>query len=78
MLKSMNLQGLLRRLSRYTYVEANTDKFKGKFKFSKVRGVTIDSSKDLLFFYNENNRLLFTCDSYYISRIKDGIIYINC
>ena len=77
-MKNMNLQGLLRRLSRYTYVKANTDRFKGKFKFSKVRGVTIDNSKDLLFFYNENNRLLFTCDSYYISRIKDGIIYINC
>ena len=77
MLKSASLQTLLRRISKYTYVEANTDKFKGKFKFSKVRGVTIDS-KDLLFFYNENNRLLFTCDSYYISRIKDGIIYINC
>ena len=78
MLRDKTLQDLLKRLSRYTYVEANTDRFRGRFKFSKVRGVTIDNSKDLLFFYNENNRLLFTCDSFYISRMKDGVIYINC
>ena len=69
---------ILRRLSRYTYVEANTDEFKGKFKFSKVRICTIDDSKDLLFFYNENDCLLFSCDSYFISRVKDSTIYINC
>ena len=50
MLKSMNLQDLLRRLSRYTHVEANTNKFKGRFKFNKVRICTIDNNKYLLFF----------------------------
>ena len=78
MLKSMNLQGLLRRLSRYTSVEANTNKFKGRFKFNKVRICTIDNNKYLLFFYNEEERLLFTCDSYYLSRTKNDTIYINC
>lgn len=78
MLKSMNLQDLLRRLSRYTHVEANTNKFKGRFKFNKVRICTIDNNKYLLFFYNEEERLLFTCDSYYLSRTKNDTIYINC
>ena len=78
MLRSKTLQDLLKRLSRYTYVEANTNKFKGRFKFNKVRICTIDNNKYLLFFYNEEERLLFTCDSYYLSRMKDGVIYINC
>ena len=77
MLRSENLQDLLKRLSKYSYVEANTDRFKGGFKFKKVRGLN-NGSKELLFFYNEEERLLFTCDSYYLSRIKDGVIYINC
>ena len=77
MLRSETLQVLLKRLSRYAYVEANTDRFKGRFKFSKVRGLT-NGSRDLLFFYNEEERLLFTCDSFYISRMKDNTIYINC
>ena len=77
MLRDTTLQVLLKRLSKYAYVKANTEKFKGRFKFSKVRGLT-NESKELLFFYNEEDRLLFTCDSYYLSRIKDGVIYINC
>ena len=77
MLRSETLQVLLKRLSVFTHVEANTEKFKGRFKFSKVRGLT-NEGKELLFFYNEEDHLLFTCDSYYLSRIKDGVIYINC
>ena len=77
MLRSASLEILLRRLSRYTYVEANTNKFKGRFKFSKVRICTIDN-KYLLFFYNENDCLLFSCDGFYISRMKDNTIYVNC
>ena len=77
MLRSENLQDLLKILSKYSYVEANTDRFKGRFKFRKVRCLN-NGSRDLLFFYNEEERLLFTCDSFYISRMKDGVIYINC
>ena len=78
MLRSETLQVLLKRLSRYAYVEANIDRFKGRFKFNKVRICTIDNNKYLLFFYNEEERLLFTCDSYYLSRTKNDTIYINC
>ena len=77
MLRDKTLQDLLKRLSRYAYVEANTDRFKGRFKFSKVRGLN-NGSRGLLFFYNEEDHLLFTCDSFYISRMKDNTIYINC
>ena len=77
MLRDTTLQYLLKILSKYSYVEANTDRFKGRFKFSKVRGLT-NEGKELLFFYDEEDHLLFTCDSYYLSRIKDGVIYINC
>ena len=77
MLRSENLQDLLKILSKYSYVEANTDRFKGRFKFRKVRCLN-NGSRDLLFFYNEEERLLFTCDSYYLSRTKNDTIYINC
>ena len=78
MFKSISLQGLLKKLSRCTYVKANTENFKGNFKFSKVRGFTSKENKDILFFYDEKFHLLFTCDTYYISKIKDSTIYINC
>ena len=77
MLRSENIQDLLKRLSVFTHVEANTEKFKGRFKFKKVRCLN-NGSRNLLFFYNEEDRLLFTCDSFYISRMKDDVIYINC
>ena len=77
MLRDKTLQDSLKRLSKYAYVEANTDRFKGRFKFSKVRGLN-NGGKELLFFYDEEDHLLFTCDSFYISRMKDNTIYINC
>ena len=50
----------------------------GLFLRSKKVRCLNNGSRDLLFFYNEEERLLFTCDSYYLSRMKDGVIYINC
>lgn len=65
------------KLNSCQYVQSDTQEFKGRFKFFKVKVNYVDNFVRV-FFYDKNYNMLYSCLNYEISRIYEDTIYINC